>query len=128
MVPFKDILFKQQAYWVADLDIDALTPSVRLLLVSDPNSAEFECEVVFLETKEVSVSYFGEEDESKTDYLCTLLDVSDKSENGKHFYCIATDTVEVSFVTTAMPQITWLDPNKPYQTWQNERISKGKNA
>lgn len=128
MVPFKDILFKQQAYWVSDLEIDALIPSIRLVLVSNPNKQIIECEVVFLDTKEVKVNYFGEQDESKKDYLCTLLDVFDKIEDGKHIYCIETDTVEVSFNTAVAPQIKWLDPDKPYQYWKVERINKGKNA
>lgn len=128
MVPFKDILFKQQAYWVSELDVDALSPYVRLQLISDPDSNEIECDVLFEKAMEVTVNYHGDEEDSKSRYLCTLLDVSDKLENGKHYYFIATDTVEVAFHTAATPKIDWLDPNKPYQKWRVERIKGGKDA
>lgn len=128
MVPLKDILFKQQAYWVSELDIDALVPCIRLKLISDPDKNTSECDVLFENALEIEVNYHGEADECKSQYLCTLLDVNDEQKDGKHYYLIVTDTVEVSFHTDATPRIEWLEPDKPYQIWQSERINKGENA
>jgi len=128
MVPFSDILFKQQAYWVSELQVDTLVPSVFLQLVCDPEIGEKECDVVFKSVSEINMNYYGELDETKEEYLCTLIDVSDNIKDGKHYYLILTDTVELSFCTSETPTIYWQEPDKPYQSWKSEKIVWNKNT
>ncbi|MBA6381346.1 MULTISPECIES: hypothetical protein [unclassified Colwellia] len=128
MVSFRDILFKQQAYWVSELIVDTLVPSVYLQLISNPDTSELECDVIFNNVSNVSSLFIGEANESKEEYLCTLWDVTDKIKDGKHLYVIATDTVEVSFFCEDSPEIKWVNPDKPYQTWTQEKIKLKKDA
>jgi hypothetical protein len=128
MVPFKEILFKQQCYLVSELQVDALVPSVVLELICDPKTNEKECDVTFSSVYDLKVNYYGEPDDTKNEYLCILIDVADKVTDGKHYYHIATDTVDVSFYTAETPIINWVNPDKEYKSWESERVVWDKNT
>lgn len=119
---FEDKLFKQQAYWVSELRFDSLIPCVYLQLVADPQTGEVECDVTFTGADEITCTKHGDSDETKNNYLCTLLGIIDTQESGKTRFIITTDTTELSFVTSIEPSIDWVNPEKPFKKWKKEII------
>jgi hypothetical protein len=123
---FEEKLYKQQAYWVSELSIDGLVPSVFMQLIANPNTNEYECDVIFREAKNISVNYDGGSDNEKSKYLCMLLGIDDSTDNGITKYTITTDTVEFVFYTAIEPEIRWYNPKNPFQKWRKEVIKVNK--
>ena len=126
MATIEEKLFKQPAYWVSELVIDNLIPSVYLQLIANPDNNEVECSVTFNKVQNITSNFHGKPEENKNEYLCTLLGIDDtKNINGTK-YTITTDTTEVSFVTSVEPNIEWVNPEKPFKKWKKEIINVDK--
>ncbi len=123
MTSFEDKLFKQPAYWVSELTINSLVPSVHLQLISNPDTKEVECNVTFFKVRGITSNFHGHASQSINDYLCTLLGIENSDDIKDTKYIITTDTTEVSFITSVEPKIEWLDPEKPFQKWNREIIN-----
>lgn len=115
---------KQLGYWVSDFIVDALVPCVQIELVTNPDTMEKECTIEFIGTRNIQVSWLGEADESKVDYLCSLLGIDDYHASSGTRYVIATDVVEVSFITEEKPKVKWVDESKPFQRFSVKKLMK----
>ena len=93
------------SYWISNLIVDALGPTVTVDLVVDADRNNHCLRIVFRETKLVQCDWHGEPEDLDDNCLGTLLGI-DESDLGKGTeYIIATDVSEVRFQTDRVPEV-----------------------
>lgn len=112
---------KQPVYWVSRLEFSAEDQRVELVLIANPETMEREATINFDAVREVQA---GATETDTPDCLPQLIGIINRQEGAGTRYIITLETSELSFYTDQDPRIDWVDPSKPYQKWDEEKLAQ----